>query len=96
MVRLENKRIIRHAALQLFAYLIIFRLSWPGFCGVAILPYNLPPLTASKISPYESARRTPLKQAKNGRRLQNVRIFDFSEGVAEGESLAVGMAWGAG
>jgi hypothetical protein len=25
-----------------------------------------------------------------------VRIFDFSEGVAEGESLAVGMAWGAG
>jgi hypothetical protein len=28
--------------------------------------------------------------------LLTVRIFDFSEGVAEGESLAVGMAWGAG
>jgi hypothetical protein len=68
MVRLENKRVIRHAALQLFAYLIIFRLSWPGFCGVAILPYNLPPLTASKISPYESARRTPLEQAENSRK----------------------------
>jgi hypothetical protein len=34
---------------------------------------------------------------KNSRKqAQSVRIFDFSEGVAEGESLAVGMAWGAG